>query len=129
MSITIGIQGTAKTTVSHQNTAKTLGSGLLDVFATPAMVALMEEAAWTSIAPFLGEDESSVGTGLQLSHSAATPLGVEVWAESQVTLVEGKRIEFAITAYDSTGEIGACTHQRFIVNAPKFMAKAEKKQS
>ncbi len=127
MSITVGLEGKATTTASAENSAKTAGSGVLDVFATPSMVALMEKAAWTSIAPFLAEDESSVGTALQISHSSATPLGLDVYAESKVTEVDGKRIEFAVTAYDSKGEIGKGTHQRFIINAPKFMSKAQSK--
>lgn len=129
MSITVGLQGKATATATPENSAKTAGSGVLDVFATPSMVALMEKAAWTSIAPHLAEDESSVGTALQISHSSATPLGLDVWAESTVTEVDGKRVEFSITAYDSKGEIGKGTHQRFIVNVPKFMTKAEGKLS
>ncbi|MFI3253307.1 MAG: thioesterase family protein [Eubacteriales bacterium] len=129
MSITVGLKGKATTTTSDANSAKTAGSGVLDVFATPSMVALMEQAAWTSIAPFLGEEESSVGTALNISHSSATPLGLEVWAESEVTEVDGKRIEFTLTAYDSKGEIGKGTHQRFIVNVPKFMSKTTGKLS
>lgn len=129
MSITVGLKGKATTKASEANSAKTAGSGVLDVFATPSMVALMEQAAWQSIAPFLEEDESSVGTALQISHSSATPLGLEVWAESEVTEVEGKRVEFTVTAFDSKGEIGKGTHQRFIVKVPKFMSKAESKLS
>ncbi len=129
MSITVGLKGKATASTSEANSAKTAGSGVLDVFATPCMVALMEQAAWTSIAPFLGEDESSVGTALNISHSSATPLGLEVWAESEVTEVDGKRVEFTLTAYDSKGEIGKGTHQRFIVNVPKFMSKAQGKLS
>lgn len=127
MSITVGLKGKAITTASEANSAKTAGSGTLDVFATPSMVALMEEAAQTSIAPFLGEEESSVGTALTISHSAATPLGLEVWAESEVTEVDGKRVEFTVTAYDKKGEIGTGTHQRFIINLPKFMNRTKGK--
>lgn len=127
MSITVGLKGKATTTSSHANSAKTAGSGTLDVFATPSMVALMEQAAQTSLAPFLGEDESSVGTALHISHSAATPLGLEIWAESEVTEVDGKRVEFTVTAYDKKGEIGKGTHQRFIINIPKFMARTQSK--
>lgn len=128
MSMTVGLKGKATSVVAEENAAKAMKSGVLDVFATPSMVALMEEAAWTSIAPFLKEDESSVGTALTITHTAATPLGLDVWAESEVTEVDGKRVEFTVTAFDSKGEIGKGTHQRFIVNVPKFMDKTNRKK-
>lgn len=127
MSITVGLAGIATTKTSDANSAKAMGSGVLDVFATPSMVALMEEAAWKSIAPHLAEDETSVGTAITITHQSATPLSQEVWAESTVTEVDGKRIEFDVIAYDKFGTIGKGTHQRFIVNAPKFMAKTQSK--
>ena len=85
MSIEIGIKGRAEDVVREENTAQAVGSGTLPVFATPAMTALMEKAAWTSLAPYLSEGESSVGTKLEITHDSASPLGIKVWAESEVT--------------------------------------------
>ena len=92
------------------------------------MTALMEKAAWTSIAPYLAAGESTVGTKLNVSHVSATPVGMKVWAESEVTLVDGKRIELRVAAYDEKGLIGEGTHERFIVTDERFLAKAAKKR-
>lgn len=127
MSITVGMKGRAEAVVNEQNTAIAAGSGTLPVFATPWMCALMEKAAWTAIAPGLNEGESTVGTGLNITHSSATPLGLKVWAESEVTLVDGKRIELNVTAYDEKGLIGKGTHERFIVTDTRFLAKTARK--
>ena len=93
-----GIQGRAETLVSKENTAASMGSGNLEVFATPCMVALMEEASQCSVAPFLGEGESTVGTKLCVSHDAATPVGMKVWAESTLTEIDGRRLVFEVRA-------------------------------
>ena len=127
MSITVGMKGRAEAVVNEQNTAIAAASGTLPVFATPWMCALMEKAAWTAIAPGLNEGESTVGTGLNITHSSATPLGLKVWAESEVTLVDGKRIELNVTAYDEKGLIGKGTHERFIVTDTRFLAKTARK--
>jgi len=127
MSITVGMKGRAEAVVNEQNTAIAAGSGTLPVFATPWMCALMEKAAWTAIAPGLSDGESTVGTGLNITHSSATPLGLKVWAESEVTLVDGKRIELNVTAYDEKGLIGKGTHERFIVTDTRFLAKTARK--
>ena len=109
-------------------TAQAAGSGTLPVFATPWMCALMEKSAWTAVAPGLGEGESTVGTKLSISHVSATPVGLKVWAESEVTLVDGKRIEFTVSAYDEKGLIGSGTHERFVVTDQRFLAKAQSKK-
>ena len=127
MSLTIGLKGHADDIVSESNTAQTAGSGTLSVFATPFMCALMEKAAWTSIAPDLAQGESTVGTKLDVSHISATPVGMKVWAESEITLVDGKRIELNVAAYDEKGLIGEGTHQRFIVTDGRFMEKTKRK--
>lgn len=127
MSIEVGLKGRAETVVTPENTAMSIGSGLVPVFATPHMIALMENAAYTSLLPHLNEGEGSVGTHLNVSHSAATPVGMKVWAESVVTAVEGKKITFEVHAYDQRGEIGSGTHQRFIIQSEKFLAKAQSK--
>ena len=127
MSVTVGMKIRVEEIVSEQNTAICAGSGTLPVFATPFMCALMEKAAWMAIAPALNEGDSSVGTKLNISHLSATPVGLKVWAESEVTAVDGKRIEFKVTAGDEKGLIGEGTHERFIVTDERFLAKTAKK--
>ena len=120
-----GIQGRAEIVVSEQNTAASMGSGNLDVFATPYMVALMEEASQRSVAPFLEEGQSTVGTRLCVSHDAATPLGMKVWAESLLTEIDGRRLVFEVRAFDECGPIGQGTHERFIIKQQRFLEKVE----
>ena len=128
MSIEVGIKGRAEDVVREENTAQAVGSGTLPVFATPAMTALMEKAAWTSLVPYLAEGESTVGTKLEITHDSASPLGIKVWAESEVTQVEGKRILLKVTAYDEAGVIGQGIHERFVVTNERFLAKASRKR-
>ena len=87
----------------------------------------MEEAAWKSIAPHLEEGQSTVGTRLDITHDSATPVGMEVWAESEVTQVDGRRIVLKLAAYDRKGRIGQGTHERFIVTDQRFLAKCAQK--
>ena len=115
MSITVGLKGRAETVVSDSNTAQAACSGALPVFGTPFMCALMEEAAWKSIAPHLEPGQSTVGTKLDITHDSATPVGMKVWAESEVTQVDGKRLVLKVAAFDERGPIGQGTHERFIV--------------
>ena len=98
MAIEIGIKGLAQALVEQEDTAKAVGSGDLLVYATPCMVALMEGAACESIAPFLADGESSVGTMMNVSHTSATPVGMEVRAESVVTAIDGRKITLEIVA-------------------------------
>ena len=127
MSITVGLKGRAETVVSDSNTAQAACSGALPVFGTPFMCALMEEAAWKSIAPHLEAGQSTVGTRLNVSHDSATPVGMKVWAESEVTEVDGKRLVLKVAAYDEKGRIGQGTHERFIVTDERFLSKTAKK--
>lgn len=127
MSIEIGLKGRAEETVRQENTAQAACSGALPVYGTPFMCALMEKAAWTSIAPFLADGESTVGTKMEISHLSASPIGMKVWAESEVTQVDGRCIELKVSAYDEKGLIGEGTHQRFIVANERFLAKAVRK--
>lgn len=127
MTATIGMKGRAEAVANDQNSAIAAGSGTLPVFATPWMCALMEQASWTAVAPGLEAGESTVGTKLNITHSSATPLGLKVWAESEVTLVDGKRLEFKVTAYDEKGLIGEGTHERFLVQEERFLSKAARK--
>ena len=128
MSVTVGLKGRAEALVTESNTATAACSGALPVFGTPFLCALMEEAAWKSIAPHLEAGQSTVGTRLDISHDSATPVGMKVWAESEVTQVDGRRIELKVAAYDEKGPIGQGTHQRFIVQNEKFLARAAAKK-
>jgi len=127
MAIEIGLKGRDETVVCDSNTAAAVGSGMVPVFATPFMIALMEGAAAKTVLPYIAEDEGTVGTHLNVSHSAATPIGMKVWAEATVTAVEGKKITFDVAAYDETGEIGRGTHERFIIKPEKFLARVQAK--
>lgn len=122
-----GAEYTASTTVNPSNTAIALGSGNLPVFATPAMIALMENAAMNALVPFLEPGESSVGISIGVEHTRATPEGVEVLARAKVTACEGRKADFEITAVDQYGnEIGKGTHSRVVIDAEKFLAKIKK---
>jgi predicted thioesterase len=124
-----GIRGRAEVVVNEGNTAASMGSGSLDVFATPYMIALMEEASQCSVAPFLEEGQSTVGTKLHVSHDAATPVGMKVWAESVLTEIDGRRLVFEVKAYDECGPIGQGTHERFIIKEQRFLEKVEAKKA
>lgn len=124
----IGKKGTAKVTVSEQNTAKTMGSGSLEVFATPALVALMEAAACNCLADALEEGTTTVGTAMNIQHVSATPTGMEVTAEAELTAVEGRKFAFTVRAFDGAGLIGEGTHERFLVQSGKFTARANSKR-
>ena len=128
MSVTVGLKGRAETVVNESNTAQAACSGALPVFGTPFMCALMEEAAWKSIAPHLEAGQSTVGTRLNVSHDSATPVGMKVWAESEVMEVDGKRLVLKVAAYDEKGPIGQGTHERFIVINERFLAKTAQKK-
>ena len=128
MSIEVGIKGRAETVVVQENTAAAVGSGLVPVFATPYMIALMENAAVNALTPYMEENQGTVGTRLDVSHDSATPIGMKVWAEAEVTAVDGKALTFAVTAYDEAGVIGKGTHNRFVITVDRFLAKAEKKK-
>ena len=127
MPVTVGLKGRAETTVNDTNTAQAACSGALPVFGTPYMCALLEEASWKSIAPHLEAGQSTVGTRLNISHDSATPAGMKVWAESEVTEVDGKRLVLKVSAYDEKGLIGQGTHERFIIADERFLSKAAKK--
>lgn len=125
--IAIGISHTSTLTVTPAHTAIALGSGNLPVFGTPAMAALMENAAMQAIAPFLDDSESSVGISLNITHDRATAMGDTVSATATVTHSDGRRIDFEVSAADSAGVfIGKGVHSRFVVDKEKFMAKIEK---
>jgi len=127
MEITIGLKGEVAALVEREDTALEVGSGSLLVYATPCMVALMEGAACEAIADCLPDSKTSVGTELTISHLSATPVGLEVRAEAEVTAVDGNIITFSVTAYDEAGKIGEGTHKRVIVSTQRFLDKAYSK--
>lgn len=127
MSVTVGLKSRAEVLVNGSNTANAVGSGLVPVFSTPSMIALMENAAVRAIQGRLEPGESSVGTHMDITHDAPTPVSVKAWAEAEVTAVDGRKVTFAVTAYDEKGPIGKGTHERAIIRVDKFLAKANAK--
>jgi len=127
MEIVIGTKGLSRAAVTESNTALAAGSGNLKVFATPNMIALMENAASNSIIPFLEEGQSSVGTQISVTHDAATPVGMKVWAESEVIAVDGRKVTFRVEAFDETARIGGGTHERFVISSDKFVKRVYEK--
>ena len=125
--VEIGIKGREEATVTKANVATNVGSGKVQVFSTPMMIALMEKAAALSIEPVLEPGQSSVGTRINVSHCAATPMGMHVWAETEVIEIDRRRVTFSVKAYDERGLIGEGAHDRFIIDVEKFIAKAESK--
>ena len=126
--IIIGTKKTLSTLVTEDKLACAMKSGSLPVFATPAMAALMEETASAALNEFLDEGETSVGTALDLKHTAATPLGMTVTATAEIVEVDRRRVSFSVTVCDEKEEIGSARHDRFIVGAEKFLAKANAKK-
>lgn len=124
-----GIIGTAEVEVKAENTARVMKSGELEVFATPAMVALAEEAVSRSVASYLNPGETTVGTLVNLEHLAATPVGMTVTAESRLIEVDGRRLVFEIHVRDQQGEVGRGRHERFVVTGDRFLQKAAARKS
>ncbi len=124
-----GLTGTKETTVTLELTARHLGSGGIEVYATPAMIALMEAAAVAAIDPLLPEGQASVGVGLEVRHLAATPLGQHVKAQAEVIEVEGKQITLAVRAWDEDELIGEGTHLRYVIDVARFLERVQAKKS
>ena len=118
-----GLTATARTVVSQENTALKMGSGDLEVFATPALVALMEQAAMMAVAEVLDEGSTTVGTEMNCSHIKASKLGAQITATAVLTEVEGRKLTFTVGATDEQGIIGEGVHTRFVVDRTRFMAK------
>jgi predicted thioesterase len=123
ISIPVGREFRSEHIVEDKHTAAAYGSGLAKVFSTPALVALMENAAYKNIEAYLPQGFSSVGTEISVKHLKATLPGDLVYAVSKIMVVEGRRIEYDIEAYDSKGLIGTGKHQRFIIDSARFLAK------
>ena len=122
-----GITGEARCLVTPETTAANLGSGALEVFATPAMIALIEKAAWQSVQPMREEGCGTVGTALRVRHLAATPVGMEVTAKAELCEIDGRRLVFKVEVRDAKGMVGDGEHERFIVKNDSFLKKAKGK--
>jgi predicted thioesterase len=123
-----GLTGHASRTVAPTHTAAALGSGTLDVFGTPALLALMEAAAVAAVTPALAPDTTTVGVYVELHHLAATPLGLAVRAEATLTAVEGRTLTFMVEAFDTLEPIGRALHRRMLVHTDRFMQRVQAKQ-
>jgi len=123
----LGLTAEASEFVSEQLTAVSVRSGLVSAYATPAMIALMENAAVTALQKCLSKGQTSVGVEVNVKHLAATPVGVRVRARAQVIAIEARRVTFQIEAWDPHDRIGEGTHTRVIVDAARFKNKVEQK--
>lgn len=122
-----GIKGYKEMVVTEDRTARAVCSGALDVFATPCMIAMMENTAFESVLPELDEGCGTVGTALNVKHLAATPVGMKVRCETELIRVDGRALTFAVKAYDECGIIGEGEHERFVIYEEKFQKKADAK--
>ena len=118
-----GIVHIIEKTVEQKDTASTFSSGLIDVYATPAMIALMENTAQSSVKAYLPEGNITLGIEISVKHMKATPVGMKVRCESKLTQVDGKKLYFELNAWDEKGQIGAGSHIRYIVQGEEFMRK------
>ena len=119
----IGLKYQSRVVVSADNTALKLGSGDMEVFATPAMIALMENAAMNAVASSLDEGATTVGTMMRSSHVKASAVGATITAEAELIAADGRRLTFAVKAWDEQGTIGEGEHERFIVDRERFLSK------
>ena len=125
--IAIGLKGHLEQTVTEEVTADRIGSGLVKVFATPMMIALIEQTCNESVVPYLEPGQGTVGTHVDVSHCAATPVGMRVWCDSELVEVDRRKLVFAVKAYDECGLIGEGRHERFIIDSAKFQTKIDAK--
>ncbi|MBR2399271.1 MAG: thioesterase family protein [Alistipes sp.] len=123
--IKVGLKHESQTVVSTTNTANTLGSGDMEVFATPAMIALMENAAMMAVAPYLDEGASTVGIEMATSHIKASPIGATITASAELISAEGRKLSFKVKAWDEQGVIGEGNHTRFVVDRERFLSKVK----
>jgi fluoroacetyl-CoA thioesterase len=126
--VPVGANGTFEQVIETVHLASHLDSSLASVLSTPTMVAMMEEAAINAIKPYLDAGESSVGTAIEISHTAATPPGHRARAEAEVTKVDGRRLEFSVRAFDDVEQIGSGSHRRAVIDAAKFNDRIKAKQ-
>jgi predicted thioesterase len=124
-----GLEGQKTETVNEGNTASFYGSGGLDVYATPAMIALMEGSAYLAVQGLLPSPWSTVGTELNVKHISASPSGMKIYAKAELIKIDGRTLSFRVEAFDKAGKIGEGTHERFIIDTEKFLAKLESKKA
>jgi predicted thioesterase len=127
LKLAMGLKARVDKTVEYKDTAKAVASGLAEVFATPSMIALMENAAYLAVQPYLPAGASTVGIRIDVQHLAATPVGLKVWAEAELKDVDGRKLTFDIAAYDEMEKIGEARHERFVIDEQKFLSRAEAK--
>ena len=125
--IQTGIKGHQETVVTEEMLASNVGSGLVKVYATAMMIALIEKAAVYSVEPYLEPGQGTVGTLVNVTHCSATPLGMKVHADTELVEVDRRRLVFKVAAYDERGLIGEGMHERFIIDNARFQAKADSK--
>jgi fluoroacetyl-CoA thioesterase len=123
----LGLSKKSEQIVQDTDTAKALGSGRAEVFATPCMIALMENAAYSAVQPALAQGQSTVGTGINAKHLAVTPIGLKVWAVATLCEIDRRKLTFTIEAHDETELIGTAVHVRFIIDEEKFADRANRK--
>ncbi len=123
----VGIKGRQEMVVTEELTAGHIGSGTVRVLATPMMVSLMERTSRLSVKPFLEEGQETVGTRVNVSHVAATPVGMKVWCESTLTEADRRRLVFRVRVFDECGPVGEGEHERFIIDEKKFQEKTDAK--
>lgn len=124
-----GIKGKTERNVTDEMTARQVGSGELAVLATPALIALAEETAWKSVAGEMEPGKGTVGTMITLNHRAATPVGMKVRCETELTQIEGRKLTFELKAYDENGLVADGICERFIVDNERFLEKAYRSKS
>jgi len=129
VTLTPGLVGECTATVDATNVASAVGSGGIEVFSTPAMVALIENAACRAVEADLPSGQTTVGTHLDVRHLAATPMGLEVRARAELRQVEGRKLTFVVEAFDSAEKIGEGTHERVVVDPTRLIARAEAKRT
>jgi fluoroacetyl-CoA thioesterase len=123
MALKLGLKGESTTVVTHENTAAAVGAGGVEVFSTPMMIALMENASWQAVASALDEGYVTVGTHINVSHLGATPIGQHVRATSELVEIDGRRLVFNVEAYDEQKKIGDGQHERFVINLERFLQR------
>lgn len=125
--LTIGLKGHLEEVVTPEMSAARVGSGLVDVLATPMMISLIERTCNESVLPHLDEGQGTVGTLVNVAHTAATPIGMRVWCDSKLVEIDRRRLVFNVKAFDQCGPIGEGTHERFIIDTAKFIEKVKAK--
>ncbi len=123
MVLHVGMTGEAATLVVHENTAAAVGAGGVEVFGTPMMIALMENAAWGAVSDDLDQGYVTVGSLVNVKHLGATPLGQHVRAKAELIEIDGRRLVFKVEAFDEQKKIGEGTHERYVVNLERFMQR------